>query len=245
MGRLMSSIIGHRGAAGLAPENTLAGIDKAVELGIGWVELDVTLLGDGLPVMFHDSRLHRTTNGKGYINKVSGREAGLLDAGGWFSDEYAGEKIPGLFETLELIKQSNLGLNLELKPNGCDIQQLSEKVIDIISQTSFPREKLLVSSFNYDILELYQAQSDHQLGCLFERLPRNWKVLAENVGAVSIHLNANKITEKKVVQIKDAGYEIYCYTVNDPDKALVLKDWGVDGVFSDYPQQLTGIFKRL
>ncbi|MDP0561217.1 MAG: glycerophosphoryl diester phosphodiesterase [Candidatus Endonucleobacter sp. (ex Gigantidas childressi)] len=234
----MSPIIGHRGVAGLAPENTIAGIRKAVEMGLKWIELDVTLLGDGTPVMFHDAKLKRTTNGHGYINSITAHEANRLDAGSWFSDIYAGEKIPSFASSLEHVKTTGLGLNLEIKPNRCDQALLVKKVNDVLQQTEFPVSQLIVSSFNIDTLILLGGYSSQRCACLFERLPRNWRVTAEHVNAVNIHLNGNNLSEKTVHMVKEAGYGVYCYTVNKLGQAKVLFNWGVDGVFSDYPDHL-------
>ena len=111
------------GLASLAPENTLASIKKAAELGVSWIELDVTLLGDGSAVMFHDHRLNRTTNGRGHLKRHSMETVSRLDAGSWFSEEFLGEKVPSLADTLNLVQSLGLGLNLELKPNRCDLLQ--------------------------------------------------------------------------------------------------------------------------
>ena len=238
MGLLMSEMIGHRGGASLAPENTLAGIRKAAELGLEWIELDVTLLGDGAAVMFHDSRLNRTTNGRGHLKKQTLTAVKLLDAGSWHSEHWSGEKVPELHEALSLVKELGLGLNLELKPNRCDLHRLVGQVIIALDQTDFPAEKLLVSSFNHKALVLFSGRSEHRIGCLFETLPRSWSHKAQKVGAVSIHVNAEKLTEASAKAVKAGGYELYCYTVNDTQLLSRLKSWQVDGVFSDCPQNL-------
>ncbi len=144
----MSRIIGHRGLAGEAPENTLVGIRLAAEQGMKWVEVDVTLLVDGTPVLFHDRRLNRTTNKKGRLFSLNCSELETVDAGSWFSDQFSGEKIPQLREALKLIKALGLGLNLELKTNGCSESRLVDTVLKTISEVEFPKDRLLVSSFN-------------------------------------------------------------------------------------------------
>ncbi|MGI9278151.1 MAG: glycerophosphoryl diester phosphodiesterase [Endozoicomonas sp.] len=234
----MDSVIGHRGVASLAPENTLSGIQKAAELKLRWIELDVTLSGDGTAVMFHDPRISRTTSGQGYLKKKTLDELSVLDAGSWFSEAFAGEKIPTLFEALALIKKLNLGLNLELKPNRCDLKLLVEEVVTALEAVDFPDEQLLVSSFDHKALVLYRARAASSIGCLFESLPRNWKHKARQVDAITIHLNARKLKEEKARAIKAAGYELYCYTVNDKDLAEQLKSWEVDGIFTDNPAAL-------
>lgn len=235
----MSAMIGHRGVASLAPENTLAGIRRAAELGLDWVELDVTLLGDDTPVMFHDHKLNRTSNGKGHLRKHTLGSVKALDAGSWHSTGFNNEKIPELLETLKLVKKLGLGLNLELKPNRCDLGKLVDITINTLGQVEFPAEKLLVSSFNHKALVLFSGRSSHNVGCLFESLPVGWRHKARQVGAKTIHVNGDKLTENKAKAVIQAGYELYCYTVNDQRLLDKLRGWGIGGVFSDCPQELS------
>ena len=235
----MSSIIGHRGVASLAPENTLAGIHKAAELGLGWIELDVTLLGDGTAVMFHDPTLDRTTNGEGELVNTSSGHVNTLDAGGWFSKHYENEPVPTLLAVLTLIKELGLGLNLELKSNGCNLDQLVNAVVDQLAQSGFPADQLLVSSFSHKALLLFRARSDVRIGCLFEYLSFGWKNKVNKLGAVSVHVSVKFLNEKQVGEIKRLGCEVYCYTINSQHDVLRLKGWKVDGVFSDCPQMLS------
>ena len=235
---LMKAVIGHRGVASLAPENTLAGIRKAAELGVDWIELDVTLLNDDTAVLFHDDAVSRTTNGKGSLLKYSLETAQKLDAGSWFSEDYRGEPIPTLSQALDLIKSLGLRLNLELKPNNCDLQKLVDQTVSLLIKARLPACDLLVSSFNHKALVLFSNQYDCAVGCLFEQLPAKWLQKAQEVKAVSIHLNAQLILEEVISDVKSEGYELYCYTVNRQEDANVLLASGVDGVFSDCPQLL-------
>ncbi|WP_020583209.1 glycerophosphoryl diester phosphodiesterase [Endozoicomonas elysicola] len=233
----MNRVIGHRGLAGEAPENTLAGIRLAAEQGMKWVEVDVTLLSDGTPVLFHDRRLNRTTDKKGRLKSLTYSELETVDAGSWFSNQFSGEKIPQLGEALKLIKVLGLGLNLELKTNGCSESKLVETVLKTISEVGFPKDRLLVSSFNYQALVSFSDRSDIQVGCLFERLPMNWRKKALRVNAVTIHLNSKRTSKRQISRVKSKGYELYCYTVNSLTFARQLMGYGVDGVFSDFPLQ--------
>ena len=235
---LMSKLIGHRGVASLAPENTLAGIRKAKELGLDWIELDVTLLGDDQPVMIHDGKLNRTTDHCGHIKSFDLQAMHDVDAGRWFSDEFVGEKVPTLIQALELIKELGLGLNLELKVNRCNTRQLAHIAGQDLSHANFPDDKLVVSSFNHKALRYFRTVSNAPIGCLFGSLPLNWQHRAKQVNAQTIHVSGARLTEKKAAAIKKAGYELYCYTVNNSDDAKQLMGWGVDGVFTDEPQNM-------
>lgn len=234
----MSRVIGHRGLAGSAPENTLSAIRMAAEQGLEWVEVDVTLLGDGTPVLFHDRRLNRTTNKKGRLSSLAYSDLKEIDAGSWLSDQFSGERIPRLQEALVLIKALGLGLNLELKTNGCSESRLVSVVLQVLEDVSFPEDRLLISSFNYRALVNLSSRSDIQIGCLFDRLPVNWCKKALRVGAVSIHLNGKRVSQAQIARVRLAGYELYCYTVNSPADFRRLMHWGGDGIFSDFSLSL-------
>ena len=231
---LMDKVIGHRGVAAEAPENTLAGLRLAVDKGFAWVEVDVTLLGGGTAVLFHDRRLHRTTNQQGSVRSVDASMLEHADAGSWFSAEYKGEKIPTLTEALIELKKLNVNLNIELKINGCSKRKLVNTLLQTLEETAFPKEKLVVSSFNHSALTFFAKQTDIATACLFERLPVNWRKKAEAVGAKAINLYEKKVTRRKVEQVKAAGYDVYCYTVNSRRRFEQLLALGVDGVFTDH-----------
>ncbi len=236
---IMDSVIGHRGIAALAPENTLASIRKAAEQGVKWIELDVTLIGDGSAIIFHDARVNRTTDGRGHLKKQSQSTLSELDAGGWFSPEFKGEKVPTLQDALLLIMALGLSLNLELKPNRCNVTRLVEVTANTLMNIAFPEDRLLVSSFNHKALVLFRGRSKARIGCLYKSLPLNWQYKARQVQASAIHLNGSRLTEKKAESVKAGGYELYCYTVNKCEQAERLKAMGVDGVFSDNPALIT------
>src|SRR2546423_5780242 len=132
-------VIGHRGAAGLAPENTFVGFDIALEMGVDGIETDVQKTKDGKLVLFHDDHLERTTNGVGVLQEMSWQEVQELDAGSWFDDKYAGQRIPLLIEALERYGTRTC-FDLEIKQTGIEyevlylIEQL--KLLDRVAFTS-------------------------------------------------------------------------------------------------------------
>src|SRR5260370_12288918 len=111
----LPSVIGHRGAAARAPENTLAGLRHAKELGCAWVEFDVRLTADGALVLCHDSRLERTTTGRGRLSAQTLASIRRCDAGGWFAPEVAGEAVPRLDEALRPAAELGLAANIEIQ----------------------------------------------------------------------------------------------------------------------------------
>ena len=110
-------IMGHRGAAGVAPENTLVGLRTAAELGVRWVEFDVMLSGDGVPVLFHDDSLKRTTGCDALMADTPLASLSKLEAGAWFASKFAGEPIPTLEDALSFLLESGISPNVEIKPS--------------------------------------------------------------------------------------------------------------------------------
>ena len=236
----MDAIIGHRGAAQLAPENTLAGIRTAHALGVEWVEMDVVLLGDGNLVIHHDQTVNRCTNGKGDLLSSTLDEIKSLDAGMAFGQEFSGERVPTLLEILDLISELGMGLNLEIKMHPHPVDKLVLPVVEILKGKTFPEGKLVVSSFDHEALKLFHEQMpDVPIAHLFEKLPQDWLQLAQEVGAVTVNLGQKPLKKSHVQEVIAEGYEVYCYTVNSQRRAEELWSWGVSGVFTDNPQKVT------
>lgn len=235
---MAARVIGHRGASSLAPENTLAAIRAAAAMGVRWIEIDTRLLGDGTPVVYHDETVDRCTDGTGPLAEYDRASIRRLDAGRWFGDEFAGERIPLLAEALALVRDLGLGLNLELKLDGrATARPLADAVLSELALATIPRERILVSSFEPTVLKAIRTRNRELLiGCLWSRPPLSWRQQAAAVGAVSIHCNWRYLTERAARAVKAAGFDLYCYTVNDPRVFLPYWDWGVDGIFTDRPQ---------
>jgi glycerophosphoryl diester phosphodiesterase len=233
----LPKIIGHRGACGYAPENTLESIKTAADLGATWVELDVKLTKDEVAIIFHDDELDRTTNGSGLVMDTLYEDIKQLEAGSWFGDSFAGIKIPTLEETLELLIDLDLGLNLEIKPCPGREVATAEAALDILSRYWDNPDTLLISSFQHVSLETAKEMApEWNRGFLMddEWLP-NWRELAEYLEAATININGNVVTREQVEEIIDFGKPILAYTINDPHRFRTLQSWGVDGVFTDVP----------
>lgn len=233
----LPKIIGHRGACAYAPENTLESIKTAHDMGVDWVELDVKLTRDDVPIIFHDDDLNRTSNGSGPVMLASWDEIQQLEAGSWFSDSFAGAKIPALEETLELLIDLKMGLNLEIKPCPGREIETAEVALDYLSRVWDDHDRLLISSFSHVSLEtaLDMAPDWHRALLLETEWPENWKDLAEYLNTATININGNACTREQVEEIIDYGKPIIAYTINDPRRARLLQSWGVDSVFTDVP----------
>lgn len=221
-------LIGHRGAAGLAPENTLAGFRRAWELGVDAVELDVHRLGERL-VVIHDDTLDRTTSGRGPIADLSWEELCHLDAG-------AGERVPSLDAVLAALPTA-CGLNVELK--GPDTAALTARHL-----AGWQGGPLLVSSFDHAELAAFRAlDGATPVAPLFSRLPRGrrgdphgpiWR-LAGDLDACAVNVAQRLVTAELVAGAVRERLGILVYTVNDAEQARRLLDLGVTGLFTDRP----------
>lgn len=231
-----NGLIAHRGASGYAPENTLVAMRRAAELGARWVEFDVMLTQDGVPVVMHDASLKRTTGGDALVVEMDFEAIQTLDAGSWFSDEFAGERIPSLAEMLDCLSQLGLGVNVEIKPAPDNVVETVEAVLGVLalhwSDASLP---LLISSSDVNVLEaVHKVDEDLALGWIVDDEPEAWVADCRKIsGLVSVNANANILNASNIGQLKAAGYAVLAYTVNDAKKAQQLFDQGVAAVFSD------------
>ena len=234
---LIPKVIGHRGAKAYAPENTLASIHTAADMGIEWVEIDVKLTKDGVPVIFHDEDLHRCTGVSELMADKTWAEVREMDAGSWFGDSFIGEKIPSLEDALNAVIERGLGLNLEIKPCPGREKETAEAALDIATRI-WPDDgpQPLISSFQHVSLEAAMDMIEEwPRGFLMDEHLENWKEIAEYLQVHTININGNKRTRDEVEEYIELQKPILAYTINDPLRAQELMRWGVDAVFSDNP----------
>ncbi|MHB0777219.1 glycerophosphodiester phosphodiesterase family protein [Halomonas sp. WWR20] len=234
--------IAHRGLSAHAPENTLAAVRAASDAGCHWVELDVQLLGDGTPVVWHDAGVRRCSDGRGRLRKLTHEQVCRLDVGGWFGKRYRGERIATLDAMLSLIDALGMGLNLELKVSrGHDPAALASAALPALL-AALPPARLLVSSFHHDaLLAARSVEPDPArlpLGILYKYIPDHWQREVEQLSAFSLHVDWRKLKETRAREIKTSGTRLLCYTVNDARVAQRLWQWGVDSLISDDPSCL-------
>lgn len=233
-------VIAHRGASAYAPENTLIAFQKAVELGSQCIEFDVMLSSDGEPFIFHDEKLKRTTNGKGEIGLSTADYLRSLDAGRWYSKKFSGEKIPSLTETLQWLLATNVEANIEIKPYPGTTEQTTVAVLSqLIRIWPIKKPLPLLSSFDLNALKLCRSiNPELPLGLLLDKWDKKWLHLATELHCFSIHFNKKALTKERVIEVKNEGFKVCVYTVNSRRQANKLLGWGVDAVFSDYPDLL-------
>jgi glycerophosphoryl diester phosphodiesterase len=217
-------VIGHRGAAGLRPENTVPSFVCAAELGVAAVELDVHSVEDQL-VVIHDDTLDRTTNATGPVTARSLAELRMLDAGG-------GAGVPLLEEIFERLPD-RIGINVELKG--------AHTALGLARFLSGHTDRdVLVSSFDHTALTAFRnAALTVPVAPLFGRWKRNMWEVAKRLGAWSINLSARIATPDRIAEAHRRGYRVLVYTVNDLEAAAPLVASAVDGVFTDYPDRIT------
>ena len=233
-------VIAHRGAAALAPENTLAAFRRAAALGATWVELDCQLTSDKVPVVIHDLKLRRTSSGRGLICRRSAAQLRDLDAGSWFDPSFSAERIPTLAEALTEIARLGLGVNIEIKPSPGQAEETGRLAMRVASQV-WPRRAPppLVSSFARASLAAVQDERpDWPRGLLSVALPRDWRTALSDLGCVTINLHHLRLSAERVAMIRESGYAVLAFTVNEPERAQELWQWGVTSVFTDHPERL-------
>lgn len=216
-------IIGHRGAAGLVPENTLPSFARALELGVDAVELDIHLCEERL-IVIHDDTLERTTNGSGSLASRTLAELRMLDAG-------RGAQIPLLEEVLALLP-GRTGVNIELKGPGTALPLAA-----LLRGTS--GRDLLVSSFDHGMLdEFHRAAPDIPAAPLFSSWKGDPIATGRRFGGGYLNLSRKLVTAARCRAAQAAGLRLLVYTVNDPKEAQRLYGMGVQGLFTDYPDRI-------
>jgi glycerophosphoryl diester phosphodiesterase len=230
-------VMGHRGAAAEAPENTLVSIRKVAEAGVPWVEIDAMLTGDDVPVLFHDDTLDRTTGRTGLMAETTFAEVQGLDAGRWFGPAFAGEPLPSLDDAVALICALGLGLNLEIKPSEGRDEVTAARVIDRL-EAIWPKNgpPLLISSFQVACLEVAQARHPAWPRALVTTEPAAFDPgLMARLDCVAYHSYHEPMTAALAEAVRSSGYALACYTVNEVAEAERLFSLGVDCVITDYP----------
>jgi glycerophosphoryl diester phosphodiesterase len=231
------SIIGHRGACGYAPENTVESVRTAHQLGAKWVELDVKLTKDGVPIIFHDDDLDRTTNGAGPVMLATLEDIRQLEAGSWFGDSFAGIPVPTLEEMVDVLLELGLGFNLEIKPCPSREIETAEVALDVLSRIWDDHDSLLISSFSQVSLETARDMAaDWYRGLLIDGdLPPNWRDLCDYLDCATVNIGQDSVNREVVEEIMDHQKQILVYTVNDAMDARRLQSYGVDAIFTDVP----------
>ncbi len=238
--RLLAPVVGHRGAAAHAPENTLASFRLAAEQGARMVEFDAKLSSDGVVFLMHDDLLDRTSNGRGPAAAASWSEISALDAGSWFSQAYRGEGVPRLDQALALVLELGIDANLEIKPSPGQDAETGRAIMDVVRRV-WPRDRggLVISSFSRAGLAAARDYApEYPRGLLIWEKPADWSAAAAGLACYSVHCGYQNLTPEWAAEIKRLGYDLAVYTVNDVALARRLQGWGADSIITDRPGAL-------
>ncbi|CAM3344571.1 glycerophosphoryl diester phosphodiesterase [Pseudomonas floridensis] len=235
-----SSLIAHRGAKAYVPENTLLALETAAQHGAAWVEIDVKLTRDGRPIVIHDDLLDRTTNGKGAVVLHDLDDILELDAGSWFSPEFAGLQVPTFEEVVACALRLNLGLQVELKPTIGDDVETAEVVIPILKRLwPADRGQLFVSSFSVrSLVRARQLWREVPLAIATLVAPADPVALLAEYDCRILHVLNDMLDEHHLTRLQDSGVEFAVATINNPYRARYLLARGAQSILSDYPDLL-------
>ena len=242
--KILPKVIGHRGAAGHAPENTFEGIATARQMGLKAVEVDSMLTSDGVAILFHDATLDRTSTGTGRVGDHSLAQLQGLDAGAWFGMGFGGAKIPTLADAIVYATGLDLQMNIEIKPQSGTDEATAREIVHIVkSHWPADRPKPLLASFSMAALAAAKAAApDLPRAAIFAHAtPDDWLGQAQPLSPVALHVNKESLDRDTVAAIKQAGYACGSYTVNSRWEAQRLFDAGVDYIFTDAPDEIAGI----
>jgi glycerophosphoryl diester phosphodiesterase len=218
--------IGHRGAAGHAPENTLVAIEMGIELRVDFVEIDLRRTADGVLVVLHDATVNRTTNGRGRIDRLSLNEVRRLDAGN-------GERIPTLAEALAAVS-GRCGLMLELKVEG-----IARQVVEMVQASGFSGPVIYASFLHDELRDVRAADPQATLMVLFNRLTSAPVARARKYEATYVGLRHDTATRRLIDAFHHAGLLVCVYTADRPGDIRHALSVGVDGVISNVPDRIS------
>jgi glycerophosphoryl diester phosphodiesterase len=241
-------IFGHRGAAGDAPENTLAAFEGALRQGADGIECDVHLSADGVPVVIHDARLERTTSGSGWVGEHSIAALKRLDAGSWFNERYRGkarsgfvrQRIPLLAEVLWWVGQRGCKALVEIKEGGDVSPEIEAKILQAIRSAGTACQVTVISFDRAALRRLHELDATLSLGVSFKR-PLLALRRAKAVGARMVVPHWAFASRRFIRRAHMAGLQVVVWTVNQPRWMRRKLADGVDGIITDYPARLAQI----
>lgn len=230
-------LLAHRGDLANAPENTLPSFSQAIRKGADGVELDAKLTADGHVIVIHDPTVDRTTDGKGKVASFTLEAIRRLDAGAWFDSQFTGTRIPLLEEVFETVGRDKL-INIELTNYSTPKDGLTSKVCELIQRHN-NAEQIIFSSFFPSNLKI--------AGRLLPQVPRGLLAMPGLVGLwarsfgfmfgeyQALHPHISSVTREQVSRAHRVNRRVHVWTANTAEEVARLKEWGVDGIFTDDP----------
>ena len=252
-------IIAHKGASGIAPENTIAAIQLALDMGVDMIEIDVRNTHDEEIVVIHDASLDRTTNGTGLVHDYTLEEIRELDAGSWFGDaRYAGEKVPTLKEVLDLV-DGKCQVLIEIKHmDHPHYHDFAEKLIDVIREEKNGYEWIILQSEEAEYLEAAHEYDDHvqtkklmigedstPLLAFYIETKMHMGRAKEDDRMKALNPEYHTLSTRRVFRMHARGFQVYTYSPNTESDMIKMLHMGVDRIITDYPDILVKIRKDI
>jgi len=241
-------VIGHRGAMGYAPENTLISFEEAIRRGADLLEMDVQLSADGEVVVMHDTSVDRTTDGSGLVRDLPWRKIKSFDAGIWYGPDYAGQYVPSLAEVItrfrarKTTKRHLIGLIIELKTVRGSGGSLADAVVALLQREEFTDRCCVIS---FDTVALQEVRAAHKTlptGLLFSEDTEDGRVAqAKAIGAQSIFPRKTWVSARGVAAAHKAGLSVATWTANTKNEMKRMMTCGVDAIATNYSDRLRAL----
>jgi len=229
-------LIGHRGVAGLRPENTLCSFEHAATMGLNWIEFDVQLTNDQQWIVIHDETVERTTNGRGKVTDYTLANIEQLDAGLWYQPPYPGQHVPTLIKTIKLAEQLGLHVNIEIKGAAIEPEKYAQLMVEFIHDNHIALNQILISSFDLAcIIEIRSLLPKVAIGYLIDNFNSNTIAITKANNFTTINCDVNTITENDLNIANANNIPVMLYTVNDKKLADLWLGRGVVAIFTDRP----------
>ncbi|RXZ79217.1 glycerophosphodiester phosphodiesterase [Paenibacillaceae bacterium] len=240
----MVKIVAHRGWSGKAPENTISAFKLAMtDPDIPYIELDIHLSKDGVPVVIHDHTLERTTNGRGLVKDYTLEQLRQMDAGSWFAPEFAGEQIPTLNEVLELIKGRCM-LHAELKVMGDEYEGIEAAVIASIMRLGM-QDEVILSSFDHDSMKRAH-ELNPSIKTVLILLGKSTLIMEQlrHTGATGLSIHYAFVTRPLVEEMTAHGIDLGLWTIDEPDTlAAIIAQYPDIRITTNYPDRILSIIR--
>lgn len=235
-------VFGHRGAMAYAPMNTIAAFELAKLQGADGIELDVQLSSDGYPVVLHDATVDGTTDGTGKVSEMTLAELKALDAGGWFSSQFSGERIPVLDDVFEALANDIL-INVEVKLAAATLNGIEEVISRCIQRHQFT-DRVIISSFNPRVLQrLGKLLPEALIGVLSApATPVEVVTSMDQLRHEARHPWHEDVDDAYMRWARVNHFFVNAWTVNEPERALQLRALGVNAVITDNPDRIVAAF---
>jgi glycerophosphoryl diester phosphodiesterase len=239
----MVANVAHRGASGNYPENTLLAFQKALEIGVDEIELDLYLTKDDRLIIMHDSTVDRTTDGTGAISELTLAEIKALDAGGVFGEQFRGERVPTWEEALELV-QGKVGLNVHLKEGGNPDGHYERKVAKALIDFHMVEDSILTCS---DASVGIFADIDSRIECRIfraNRTPEEYIRKSVEMGLRTMQPGRDITTRDFIQKAHAAGRIVHVFYADTPEDMCAYIEIGVDGILTNYPERLKAVLTK-